>query len=1770
MDKELEIRIVTSAEKKEAGPEIPEKINRRNIEHINTLNRQMTATLQAIAKLAISAKKDESSPILEPLPQKAVEIETQLKRLDVNKQQLVAEKASYLKLATQGVEDLKSVDAHSINDLSKINSLVAKAQQVFATLSRLEKEHETCVNQFNDFADAFFQTSLHEAGFSSNGEIGSKLSELQQQLWSLQGKLFGSFRFRDQISKLEKEIERLEVVQKTQFANTKYYSGHAYEEEKLLDQTGEAAVGKTHKVAKIIEKDIGELNAEGMTVALQDELNAQYMDTVRKELATEIRQRRSEGKDVSVRVSGIGTKAQRERALALIQESLGIAMNAGRKWYPSPEEQATEEQKNRLNAEVNDLPWSLREVIRGHIVRSGSGNDIWKDFSNRVVHWPKEQWHQNYKEGLEVLAGNVKGVNQSLWNFKQKITDISRELAGEMQGGVEKRLPVSEFDWERWKLFRGNDQVKRTYGEDALLQCERVVQAEILDQFKVSKKDEEWFPLGVRLMKLKNAEAAPQLLLTAFRKTAHGGHHPFIHPDTEAKETQLYQYIVSLSAEDTAVLQARKIPGLMELVEIVKTDSTFNKPHFLVKKEDDTEWQDNPRYGEINTHLNNISSYLLEQGTLEDKNFAIDTLTDSTVPMATQAVALGKILKGRSKDSSFELKETLSEVLLSRFKWRKDSSALFILVEGVEHDKTLLYQFVKTMAFDWSRFSDQNCTIKPEDLQELRQRMEPLLSSEIQSEKAYERFPAFVAAKNLGLPLKPSADDMVSFFEEQKSLADGVSSTPFCMALAEDTTFTDEQRKKVATAFIKNTSAHDLRSEYAEKQNTFLILLDAAELNKEHLRSLIGWLVFSWEKISGTLEPETLDELRRRIEPLLSFEIKSEIPSERFSAFIAAKNIELPFRPSADDIVNFFETGLSGYSSLIALAKDVELTDAHRKRIAAVYVKELIKHQSSNAGVTAFIESWPAGENFTEANKSMIVTLHALRSPEELIETMVITSGSGNWQTQLSAYILSENGQLQIRDKFREKIHDMFDNTHQENRDFCLNALQQEFRAYLSSESATLPLGALPVVESIKRSEGAGDLKYIEGLGQFMAKLEDVFSASKTVTRTKQEIRHGLQRQEECFNKERWSEDDKTAFYNISQNILIAAPSLYTDFLDLFQQMNGKELKSFAREYYPLYQANLVMLEKPDKTFNPRELVPLRKGLETLAESFGGKAEEKVAVFEKGKRTLVDTLSATCKRRFGLLKLPETITDEGTRYIQNCTRYLANVKRRDETKELLITFYLGLNLNGEWLDFRAGKPINAADYFEGKKLEMLTRILEDRKEKNVLSPDVLGIESEQISKFQEALQSETISNMIGNVQTIDIKLGNAKRSMQDLADPDLYPDKTEKEALEMSKKNGKAIGVTLAKVYQVASGKRSILSPEEQSIAERLKEIFVVGEWTAKNVKEVQDKMQLPNLVCGMVRKLDEEKIDEEIDKLQKLLKPTDEIIAIFNSLGEEFMPTSGALALSQDLSYLENIIIKDEQKISPEQKPILEKYLQSIRAQMVALETLSVKVIDYFEKIKKSTHQTATQLFKNRLDEIGEVLYQKNDAVALTSTVTSNLNTIIENMRQCLGCLREEINNDTNLTFGDSNKFYIVSHGDTAKKSIADEIAFFAPISTEEGNEMSFVLDQVWGSKSSDVLLAHIKAMAKKCMGLKKSFPKSKLSVFVTNAALQSVGLSSFQAAEKIKEAVENMHIEILEEVTIAIGKSALGDNYIEFGNTKDIDARTSGDRVVSGLHLT
>lgn len=784
-----------------------------------------------------------------------------------------------------------------------------------------------------------------------------------------------------------------------------------------------------------------------------------------------------------------------------------------------------------------------------------------------------------------------------------------------------------------------------------------------------------------------------------------------------------------------------------------------------------------------------------------------------------------------------------------------------------------------------------------------------------------------------------------------------------------------------------------------------------------------------------------------------------------------------------------------------------------------------------------------------------------------------IEAGQLKWQQLLMGYVRANSqmwGLPKLSEVSTERINVLFNDP--KVRDACLNGLRDQWVTYLKSgKPEEVPFSLNMMSEFINYCGGAGPLSQVNSLNTLINSVNFAFSRETTVDRTKLEISQGLASMEDRFGREKWSNEDRTDFYNISRDIMGAAPSIFSDYLSLFGKLTPSQLREFSKDIYPLYRTKLVLMEKKDdkgtRSFAKEQLMDMRRDIRNFSAIFNGGE----SAFDAQKTKLLGEITGLFKERFGIIRIPETFTSEHMRSFTNVSTYLANLHGRTPEKETILGFYLSMMVNGRWDDYRKGVEVNPDELLVPEKSEFIKKFLQERQRLNPLTSESVGIQPNEMPEFFKLLQQETSNVVIGNIETIDVKLTNIVLNLRGLEDVDLYTDQLDKQRMSLLLDYGnKKIGSVTARMYQQLSNPAKVaqFSDEEAQIQTRITQIMQERglELNPQTLKEnFQDGIRPLSTVVNLMNFIEETRAEPEIESLKSLLEPSPDVIDIFKKMGEDFKPTSGAMALSQDLSYLDNLVVKREDELKPEEITLIKGYTSKIREQVVKLEGIYGQIKNKVGGLRQGNTITTNPLLKDKLDQIDVIINAQVTQQAITSTATDNLNTIIENIRECLSCTREGCNNDTDLTFGDQNKFYLFSQSETQQKgSISDELLFVEPITRADGAQgTAFILDRIYGTNTPTILENQIEAVLKKQRVIKQRFPDAKISVFVSDAAISTGGTSAEMLLERFR--MKNVSGQ-MESIEVDVAQSATGDHYVEFGG----GARSAGKRQANGILLS
>ncbi len=770
-------------------------------------------------------------------------------------------------------------------------------------------------------------------------------------------------------------------------------------------------------------------------------------------------------------------------------------------------------------------------------------------------------------------------------------------------------------------------------------------------------------------------------------------------------------------------------------------------------------------------------------------------------------------------------------------------------------------------------------------------------------------------------------------------------------------------------------------------------------------------------------------------------------------------------------------------------------------------------------------------------------------------------------------------------------IKEAFENNHV--KDLCLAKLRNMYGKYLKSSGKTqFPTVLRSMADYMHSKGGAGPLTQIEAFLDYAGALGDSLQNVDSGSNWKDRMVANVATIEDTMQKYRWDNQEKTNFYATSAEIINANPELFQEFAKLFvNNITKEEFKVFTNEIYPLYRAKLALLRKYEDhsdgigvgyttiKYDPTDIKVLKNQLHTALLPFNCKEvskEKRQEGIEKVKENIFNEVSELFKTRFSIRPeaIPGELSKADARAIGDMTRYLGSLARPNQQKKDILGFYLALQLDKDktaWEKLRSGEIISPSKYLDIASSYNVEQALELSRKKNPITLERTRIISpKRLAEFRRAMQNETVSKRSGNIQTVDLKLENLRGNMEELTDPDLYPEGIDRQRIELLRElpSRSEFNKVINVIQQRMMGKDIPLTNEGQLINDRVGQILRDNglEFNKDNIQQYfQTDMKTLQIPFNILESMKKDGVADSIKELRTMLNPPDNVVQILEKLGEATEPQSGVTALGTEIDDLENLMVKKANELTEDESNVLKEYLNTVRKKLTELDGIYSRVIDSYNVIKRNGAHPSTV---NKIKEIDKIISDKANQSTITTTCTNEMTTIIENMRACLSCVTKGINNDTNLTFGEGYKFYLYSsESDNRNSSTADEIVYFVPTEDEGGKNkrLSFVMDLVYGMKNSDILMAHTETILKKAHELKSEFPEVPISVILPESSILSCS-ANVDAMELSKKLDSGDSFGNVDGKTVIVPMSGFGDHYIELNKGNE---RIPGSRAVSGIEI-
>lgn len=550
--------------------------------------------------------------------------------------------------------------------------------------------------------------------------------------------------------------------------------------------------------------------------------------------------------------------------------------------------------------------------------------------------------------------------------------------------------------------------------------------------------------------------------------------------------------------------------------------------------------------------------------------------------------------------------------------------------------------------------------------------------------------------------------------------------------------------------------------------------------------------------------------------------------------------------------------------------------------------------------------------------------------------------------------------------------------------------------------------------------------------------------------------------------------------------------------------------------------------------------------------------EKSIEIFSAQMKEL---LRASVEKVFGL-RIPD-VSPEQVDAILPLVTYSTHIAGKNEDKVALLGLFAALRLSGQWDAFKRGEPVDIDKYLTDELRAKVKTYQEKRGELDIFfqsDDSPLHISAEVMPKWFKKLAEPSETVLTGESRGVLDSIHAIDAMAKDILDPDNFQEGQEQLIWQLVQEFGvKKVGGALAKRFKEGGFTDEVITSD---VGVRL---FGQAQGNEKQRLPVWQKLtKCFGQIVGFAEKIQQAGLHERISSVDALLIPSKEIIDIFHKIGEEMSTESGVQSLTEDVEYLESLLLKNQQNVTPEELGRAQQYLSSVKKEITALYHMRDELKVAFETMARAAGQT-TEISSRLSERIKgfQSVFEKttSDSVTYIATMTGDLVDVIPNIRQCLGCKTSECNNDTNLTFGDRNRFLLLGRraGDAAGSSRSDELVTMQKTVGDGQERYSFVMDNVYGDRARDILLANVSAVVKKMRELRRVSPDTPLDVFVTASGLSSCNVDEQYLQTRLKKEFKGLTIaSVTREVHIA--QSASGDGHYEIGGG-------FGGRVKSGV---
>lgn len=580
-------------------------------------------------------------------------------------------KLAYIKQLEALVRDkIKELSEREVASPQSAQALDAAFEPVATTMVEIRSSIVTVrstIAALKERAGQHERLLLSGTEFSNFEDLENHARHTRDEIFDLDRSLFGAGRWihRKQLAGLRQKNQQFESIVETH---------HQYKKDDLtrdnskrlglifmnlsVDAAKPAIKPVVEHYERLLERTAESTGgAEPIELADQDiaSLNRDFFD---KEIGPGIKQAVASMQERGERIEDFD--AVEEKIRGLLERCW--ASDSSPRMPPNPDQRA---QYEALQQEVQALPYKLRELVDwqwkpGGLPRNGEYqrladllSKIEGEESRAVILRSFQRTREHFMRAEK--PGSASGLRE-LSYLPTDQRDHDKNLSADME----------HLDVGRWKALVAQRGLRERYGVDRLDQADRFVGRRIMRSLQESREHtDRSIKLGNRLLSFRDPETVPFAILNAYREPGYSGEQPFLSIHAQPEDTELCRYVKGLSDEQIAAVEAKNIPGLTDVIRLIREHpSSFRDDEYV-----DHERQPNPIRQEIHDRLKGVALHLFTTGDSREKRFSISTLSHLDV-VVTDSDA-DRIFSQLYRTQDEEVIESAIQSIIDSERWGK-------------------------------------------------------------------------------------------------------------------------------------------------------------------------------------------------------------------------------------------------------------------------------------------------------------------------------------------------------------------------------------------------------------------------------------------------------------------------------------------------------------------------------------------------------------------------------------------------------------------------------------------------------------------------------------------------------------------------------------------------------------------------------------------------------------------------------------------------------------------------------------------------------------------------------------------------------------------------------------------------------------------------------------------------------------------------------------------------------------------------------------------